>query len=164
MREPQGKELPLLKIIIKKEDQAMGRDSRITIKFFPTEINRIMDRTTRTVDDYSTDDQINSPTDAMEIDRIIGISVIKVELGEIMETFLVRHLDKDGTFLRVILSVDLNLFNLESRNLEGQMVTQTLVLLLTNKNFRKATFKHQQTWFASPLLMTALTNYRNFVR
>ena len=163
MRELQRKELPLLKIIIKKEDQAMDRDSGITTKIFPTEII-LMDRTTRTVDDYSTDDQINSPIDTMEIDQILGISVFKVELGEIMETFLVRHLDKDGTFLKVILSVDLNLFNLEFRHLEGQMVTQTLVPLLTNKSFRKTTIRHLQTWFASPLLMNALTNYQNFVR
>ena len=108
MKELQKKELLLRKIIIKKEDQAMGPDSGITIKIPPTELIRIMDRTTRTVDECLTNDQIKSPTETMEIDRIMGISIVKLELGEIMEIFLVRHLDKDGTFLKVILSVDFN--------------------------------------------------------
>ena len=123
-----------------------------------------MDRTTRTVDDYLTDDQTNSPTETMEIERTMGISIVKVELGEILETSLVRHLDKDGTSLKVILSVDLNPFNREIRHLEDQMVTRPLVPPLTNKNFRTAIIKHQRTWFVSPPLMIALTHYQNFVR
>ena len=87
-----------------------------------------------------------------------------MEFGEIMEIFLVHHQDKDGTFLKVIPSADLNLFNLEIRHLEDQTVTQPLVLLLTNKNFPKATINHQRTWFVLPPLMIALTNYQNFVR
>ena len=142
----------------------MDPDNGIIIETLLTDLVPIIDRRTRTVDDYLTDDQINSPTETMEIDRIMGISIVKVELGKIMEIFLVRHLDKDGTFLKVILSADPNLFNLEVRHLEDQTVTQTLVPLLANKNFRKPTIKHQRTWFASPLLMIALTNYRNFVR
>ena len=89
---------------------------------------------------------------------------LKVELGEIMEIFLVRHLDKDATFLKVTLSVDLNPFNLEIHHLEDQMVTRPLVPLLRNKNFRKATIKHQRTLFVSPPRMITLTNYQNFVR
>ena len=100
----------------------------------------------------------------MEIDRIMGISIVKVELGEIMKIFLVHPLDKDGTFLKVILSVDLRLFSLEIRHLENQMLTQSLVPLLTNRNFRKATIKHQRTWFVSPPLMIASTYHQAFVR
>ena len=164
MREVQKKELLLLKFILRKEDQDMGPDSGITIKIPPTEVIRFMDRIGRTVDDYSTDDLINSPTETMEIDRLMGIPIVEMDLGKILEFFLVRHLDKDGTFFKVILPVDPNPYNLEIRHLEYQMLTQTLVLLLTNKNFRKATTKHQQTWFASPPLMIALTSYQNFVR
>ena len=136
----------------------------ILIKPLLTDLVPIMGRTTRTEDDYLTGVQINSPTETMEIDQIMGISIAKTELSEIMEIFFVRHLDKDGIFLKVILSIDLNISNLEIRHLEDQMVIQTLVPLLTNKNFRKATIKHQQMWFASPPLMIALTSYRNFVR
>ena len=142
----------------------MDPGNGIIIKPLLTDLVPIMGRTTRTEDDYLTGDQINSPTEAMETDQITGISIAKEELGEIMEISLVRHLDKDGTFLKLILSVDLNLFNLEIRYLEDQMVIQTLVPLLTNKNFRKATIKPQRTCFASPPLMIALTSYRNFVR
>ena len=46
----------------------MGPDSGITIKILPTELIRNMGKTIRTVDDYSTDDQINSSTETMEID------------------------------------------------------------------------------------------------
>ena len=100
----------------------------------------------------------------MEIERTMVISIVKVELGEIMEIFLARHLDKDGTPLKVILSVDLNPFSREIRHLEDQMVTRPLVPPLTNKNFRKTIIKHQRTWFVSPPLMTASTHYQNFVR
>ena len=123
-----------------------------------------MDRTTRTVDDYLTDDQTDSPTETMEIERTMGKSIVKAELGEIMEIFLARRLEKFGTSLKVILSVDLNPFNQEIRHLEDQMVTGPLVPPLTNKNFPKAIIKHQQTWFVSPTLMIALTYYQNFVR
>ena len=90
----------------------MGTDSGITIQIPPTVLISIMDRTTRTVDDFSTDDQMNSLTGTMEIDRIMGISIFKVELGETMGIFLVHPQDKDGTALKVILSVNLNLSNL----------------------------------------------------
>ena len=142
----------------------MDPDNGITIKTFLTDIIPIMGRRTRTVDDYLTDDQTNSPIETMEIDRVMGISIVKVVLGQIMEIFLVHHLDKDGTFLKVILPVDLTPFSLEIRHLEDQMLTQSLVPLLTNRNFRKATIKHQRTWFVSPPLMIALMRYQNFVR
>ena len=164
MKELQKKELLLHKIMIKKEDQAMGPDSGITIRILPTELIRITDRIIRTVDDRLTDDQINCPTEKMEIDRIMEISITKVELGEIMEIFLVHHQDKDGTFLKGNVSADPNLFNLEIRHLEDQTVTQPLVPLLMKKIFRKTEIKHQQTWFASPPLMIVLTNYQNFIR
>ena len=141
----------------------MDPDNGTTIKTLLTDLILIMDRTTRTVEDCLTDDHTNFPTETMEIGRTMGISVVKVELGEMMEIFLARHLDKDGTSLKVILSVDLNLFNREIRHLENQMVTRPLVPPLTNKNFRKATIKHQRTWFVSPPLMIALTYYQNFV-
>ena len=142
----------------------MDPDNGIIIKTVLTDLIPVMDRRTRTVDDYLTDDQNNSPTETMEIDQIMEIIITQMELGEIMAIFLVRHLDKDGTFLKVIFSANPNLFNLEIRHLEDQTVTQTQVPLLTNKNFRKTTIKHQRTWFGSPPLTIALTNYRNFVR
>ena len=163
MKELQKKELHLPKII-KKEDQAMDPDNGVTIKTLLTDLIPIMGRRTRTVDDFWTGDQTNSLTGTMEIDRIMGISIVKVELGEIMKIFLVHPLGKDGTFLREILSVDLSRFSLEIRHLEYQMLTQSLVPLLTNRNFRKATIKHQRTWFVSPPLMIVLTHYQTFVR
>ena len=142
----------------------MDLDKGITIKTLLTDLIPFMGWRTRTVDDYWTDDQTNCPIGTMEIDRIMGISTVKVELGEIMEIFLVHHLDKDGNFLKVILSLDFTPFSLESRHLEDQMLTQSLVPLPMNRNFRKATIKHQRTWFVSPPLMIALMNYQNFVR
>ena len=116
------------------------------------------------MDDHLTDDQINSTTETIETELIMGISLVKVGLGETMEIFLALHLDTDGTPFEEILSVDLNPFNREIRHLGDQMVTQPIVLPLTNKNFLKTTIRHQQTWFASPPLMIVLTNYQNFVR
>ena len=142
----------------------MDPDNGITIKTLLTDLIPIMGRRTRTVDDFWTGDQTNSLTGTMEIDRIMGISIVKVELGEIMKTFLVHPLDKDGTFLKVILPVDLSLFSLELRLLEDQMLTQSLVPHLTNKNFRNPTIKHQRTWSVSPPLMIVLTYYQTFVR
>ena len=54
MKEPQ-KELLLHKIIIKK-DRVMDPDNGTTMKILLTDLIPIMDRTTRTVDDYLTDD------------------------------------------------------------------------------------------------------------
>ena len=133
----------------------MDPDNGITIKTLLTDLIPIMDRIIRTVDDRLTDDPINPPTETMKIDRISEIAITKMELGEITVIFLVRHLDTDGTFLKVFLSADPNLFNLEIRHSEDQTVAQTLVPLLTNKNFRKPTIKHQRTWFASQPLMIA---------
>ena len=127
------KELLLHKIIIKKEDQTMGLDSEITITILTTELIRIADRIIRTVDDCLTDDQINSPTETMEIDRIMGISITKVELGELMEFSFVHDQDKDRSFLKVTLSAISNIFILGSRHLEDQTVTRPLVPFLTNK-------------------------------
>ena len=75
----------------------------------------------------------------------MGIPIARVATGETMEIFHVHHQDKDGTFLKAIPSADLNQFNQEIRHSEDQMVTQPLVLLPTNKNFLKATIKHQRT-------------------
>ena len=138
----------------------MSPDSGITIRILPTELNR----TIRTVDYRLTDDQIRSSTQTMEIDRIKGISITKEELVDLLEIFLVHRQDKDGTFVKVNISANRNLFNLEVRHLEDQMVTQALVSFLTNKNFCKAAIKPQRTWFAPPPLMIAITNYQYFVR
>ena len=116
------------------------------------------------MDGFWTGDQTNFLTGTMEIDRIMGISIVKVELEEIMKIFLVHPLGKDGTFLKEFLSADLSRFSQEIRHLEDQMLTQSLVPLLTTRNFRKATFKHQRTWFVSPPLMIVVTYYQTFVR
>ena len=141
----------------------MDPDNGITIKTLLTDLIPIMGRRTRTVEDYWTGDQTNSLIRTMEIDRMMGISIVKVELGEIMKIFLVHPLGKDGTFLKEILSVDLSRFSLKIRHLEDQKLPQSLVPL-TNRNFRKATIKHQRTWFVSPPLMIVLTFYQTFVR
>ena len=120
----------------KKEDQAMSPESGITIRNLHTELIRIMDSIIRTVDDRFTDYQIISPIETMKSGRIMQISTTKMEIGELLEIFLVHHQDKDETFLKVIHSTDLNLFNLEIRHVEDQKVTQTLVPLLEDKNFR----------------------------
>ena len=136
----------------------------ITIKTLLTDLILIMDWRTRAVDDYLTDDQIKFPTETMEIDQLTETIIVKMELGEIMAIFLVGHQDRDGVFHKATLSVDPNLSNLEIRHLEDQMETPSLVLLLTNKNFLRATAKHQRTCFVSPPLTIPLTNYGNFVR
>ena len=51
MRELLYKVLPLLKILTKKEEQAIGPDRGITTKILLTELIPIMDRIIRTVDD-----------------------------------------------------------------------------------------------------------------
>ena len=142
----------------------MSPDSGITIRIFPTEQIRTMDRIIGTVDDRLTNDQSNSPTETMKIGRLMEVSITKMKLGEILEIFLIHHQDKNGTFLKEIPSADLNLFNLEVRHLEDQTVTQPLVPLLANKNFRKTTIKQRRRWSVSRPLMIALTNYETLVR
>ena len=78
----------------------MDLDNGITIKILLIDLVPIMGKTTRTVDDHLTDDQINSPTGTMETGLIMEISIVKVELGETIEIFLARHLETAGTSLR----------------------------------------------------------------
>ena len=118
MKEPQKKELNLLKTIIKKEDQAMDPANGIGIKTLLTGLILIMDRRTRAVDDYLTDDHIKFPTEMMEIDQLMETIIVKMELGEIMAIFVVRHQDRDGIFHKATLSVDPNLSNLEICHLD----------------------------------------------
>ena len=99
----------------------------------------------------------------MKTDRVIENNKTKMELGEIMEIYLIHHQVKDGTFHKVILSADRKLYNRETRHLDNQTVIQPLVPLLKNKKFRKVTINLQRTWSASPTLMIALTNSQNFV-
>ena len=147
-----------------REDQAMGPDNGITIRILLAELIRIMDRLIRTVDDCLTDDQVNSPTETMKIDRLMKIIITKTELGELMAVFLVRQQDKKGTFLMVFLSAAVSLSKLGFRHFEDQMIVQPRVPLIMNKSFRKVTINHQRTWFASPPLLIALTNNQNSVR
>ena len=84
----------------KKEDQALGPDSRITITTLLIDLVPIMDRIIRALDDRLTDDQINSPTETMKIDGTTEITITKVELGEIMANFLVCHQYRDDIFSR----------------------------------------------------------------
>ena len=142
----------------------MGPGGGITVRILPTELIPISGRIFRAVDDRLTDNQINSPTETTKIDRIMDTTITKRELGKLMETFVVHHQDKDGTYRKVVLSADRNLFNLESRHLEDQTVTQALFPLLMNKNFRKVTINLQRTLSVSPPPVIALTNYQNFVR
>ena len=120
----------------------MVRDNGMLVKTLLTHLIPIMGKTTRAVDDHLIDDQIIATTETIETELIMGISLVKVGLGETMEIFLALHLDTDGTPFKEILSVDLNPFNREFRHLGDQMATQPIVLPLTNKNFRKTTIRH----------------------
>ena len=78
-----------------------------------------MDRIIRNVDD---DDQINSSLETIKLDRILEIAITKRELGKILEIFLVRHQDMNGTFLSIILSTDLSPSSPEPCHLQDQTV------------------------------------------
>ena len=125
----------------------------------PTEPAHNMDRIIRTEDDHLIDGQINFPTEAIEIDRILDTTVTKMKLGEKKEVFRVPHQDKKETFQK-----EIHFANLRTHHLEDQTVIQPVIPLLIKKKIRKATTNHQQLWFSSPTLMIASTNYQNFVR
>ena len=140
MKELQKKELLLPKILIENEDQAMGPDSGIATTILLTELIHIMDSIIRTEDDHLIDGHINSPTEVKKIYRIMEITVTKMELGEVMEIFRVHPQDKDETFQEEMHFANVNLLKLGNHHLEDQMIIQSLVPLLLNKNFRKAIF------------------------
>ena len=142
----------------KREDQAMDQDSGITIKILITEIFRILDGIIRTVDDCLADDQINSTTETMEIDRVMENSLTRMELVEKKEFFLVHHFSQGNSLSH---PQPIQPKNSSFRRSDGN---QPLIPFHTNKNFRKTTIKRQRTWFASPPLMIASGNHQNFVR
>ena len=78
----------------------MGPDSGITIRILAAELIRTMDGLIGTVDDRLTDDKINSPTELMKIDRILGFTITKMDLGKKMAIFLARHKPRTGRFTK----------------------------------------------------------------
>ena len=78
----------------------MGLDSRITFTILLTELIRNMDRIMRTVDDRLSDDQTIFPTETMEIDQTMQITITKMELGEIMQFFSFPTRTRTGFFTR----------------------------------------------------------------
>ena len=65
----------------------MGQNSGTTIGMLPTEPYRNKGRIIGTADGQLTAEQTNSPTEKMEIGRIMAITKTKMELGEIMKVF-----------------------------------------------------------------------------
>ena len=118
----------------------MGPDSGTTTTILLTELIHIMDSIIRTEYDHLIDGHIISPTEVKKIYRIMEITVTKMELGEVMEIFRVHRQDEDETFHEEIHFANVNLLNLGNHHLEDQMIIQSLVPLLLNKNFRKAIF------------------------
>ena len=65
----------------------MGPNHGISRKTRPIELIQNMDRIIRTADDHVAEDQLNSPTGKIEIDRRMKITLTEMELGEKLRNF-----------------------------------------------------------------------------
>ena len=112
------KKLLLRKIILKEEEHGMGTDSGTAIRILPTDTVCIIDRIIRTLNRRGNQFPNRNDTNWSNNGNYLNHNVTWRKI----ETLLVHHGYKDGTFHKINLFDDLSLFNLEIRHLENQTV------------------------------------------
>ena len=120
--------------------------------------------TIRIMKDRMINAKISHSTETMEIDLETDLSATRKGTRETMEIFLVLRRLKEETSHKTtsIANQELtNLITLRSADLTAEL---RLVLLPTNKNFRKTITRQHLMWFVSPQPTILLTKYQIFGR
>ena len=187
MKEVQKKKSPSLKTITKNEDQIMDQNNGLEAKIskgetwilltidlgehllLPTRIylqdqTLHMGITIRIMEDRMINAKISHSTETMETDLGTDLSTTRMGTGETMEIFLVLRRLKEETSHKTTSIANRELPNLLILRSADLTIELRLVLLPTNKNFRKTITRQHLMWFVSPQPTMLLTKYQIFAR
>ena len=164
---------PLLKIIIKDEDQTMDQNNGLEAKIFKDETRTLtmidsgevhliatkiflrdptlqIEPTVRTIDDHSTNVQISHLIETMETDPDMNLSTTRMGTGGTMGTFLVLHQTQGETSHKTIPIANQEMNNLTISHSADLTLDLQQTLHLINRNSRRAIIRLHLMWFASP--------------
>ena len=160
MKEPPRKELRLLRITTKNEDQIMDRNNGLEVRISKEETTTIVtmglretppisirislqDQTShmgiiaQTIEDHSINAQISHLIETMETDVEMDLLTTRMGSGETMEIFLVLHRPKGETSQKKAYTTSLELINPIILLSTDLTINPRLALHLMNKNFQK---------------------------
>ena len=181
------KKSPSLKTITENEDQIMDQNNRLEVKISKGE-TRILLRidlgehlllptriylpdqtlhkgiTIRITEDRMINAKISHSRETMETDLETNLSTTRMGTGKTMENFLVLRRLKEETSHKTYSIANRELTNLIILLCADLSIELRLVLLPTNKNFRKTITRQDLMWFVSPQPTMLLTKYQIFAR
>ena len=120
--------------------------------------------TIRIMEDRMINAKIRQSTETMEIDLETDLSTTRMGTGETMEIFLVLRRLKEETSHKTTSIANQELTNLKTLPSADLTIELRLVLLLTNKIFRKTITRQNLMWFVSPQPTILLTEYQILAR
>ena len=115
-------------------------------------------------EDLITNTQIRHSIEAVQNELEVNPSIIRMEIGETMETFLVLHRLQGETSHKRTHIANQEVISLTALVSADLAIDLQLVLHLTNRSSHKAKIRHNLTLFASPQLTIPLMNYQIFAR
>ena len=120
--------------------------------------------TVRTTEDHIINAQIIHSIETMEIDLEMNFSTTRMGTGETTDIFPVLRRLKGETSHKKIPIANQEMTNLITLRSADLTIELRLVLLPTNKNFRKTITRQHLMWFVSPQQTIPITNCRMFAR
>ena len=120
--------------------------------------------TIRLMEDRMINAKISHSTEMMETDLETDLSTTRMGTGEAIEIFLVLRRLKEKTSRKTTSIANQELINLITLRSADLTIELRLVLLPTNKNFRKTITTQHLMWFVSPQPTILLTKYQTFAR
>ena len=112
-----------------------------------------MGLTAQTMENHSTNVQVNLSIEAMETDSEMNLSTIRMGIGGTMETFLVLHLIQEETSHKTTPIANQEMINLTTLRFADLTIDLQQTLVPMNRNFRRTIIRHHLMWFVSPQTM-----------
>ena len=109
-----------------------------------------MGLTAQTMENHSTNVQVNHSIEAMETDSEMNLSTIRMGIGGTMETFLVLHLIQEETSHKTTPIANQEMINLTTLRFADLTIDLQQTLGPMNRNFRRTIIRHHLMWFVSP--------------
>ena len=185
MKEPPKKELRLLKITTKNEDQIVDRNNRLEVRISKEETTTIvtmglggtppistrnflrdqtshMGKIAQIMEDHLINAQISHLIETMETDLEMDPSTTRMGIGETMENFLVLHRPKGEISHKIAYITNLEVINPTNLLSTDLTIDPRLAFHLMNKSFHKTITRRPLMWSGSPQPTILLMNYQIF--
>ena len=120
--------------------------------------------TIRTMENHVINAQISHSLEVMENELELNRSIIEIETGETMETFIVLDRLKGETFHKIVHTANQEVISLIFLLSVDPTIDLRLVLRFTNKNSNKIIAARHLRRFGSPQPAMPLLNYHTSVR